>query len=275
MTNLITPQRLNTSFWKGRKVLVTGHTGFKGSWLSLCLLELGASVIGVSLKPEFKLNLFDQLRISSFVDHNLFDIANLQDISLLLEEKRPDVIFHLAAQSIVRVGYDKPVSTWSTNVMGTINILESLKSIDYPCSAVFVTTDKVYKNNEWVYGYRENDALGGIDPYSSSKAAAEIAIDSWRKSFFESNVNPSRNVRIASARAGNVIGGGDWSPNRIIPDVVRSISENKPILVRNPASTRPWQHVLEPLSGYLLLAEKLENNLDLTTAYNFGPSLVE
>jgi len=268
-----------TSFWHQKRVLVTGHTGFKGSWLSLWLLHLGATVTGLSLEPETQPALFSQLELAQDLDHHIGDIRDAELLQRLVEQTKPDVVLHLAAQPLVRRSYVQAVGTWETNVMGTINILEALKHCTHPCAAVFITTDKCYENREWVYGYRESDPLGGHDPYSSSKAAAELAIASWRKSFFE---KPHGCVAIASARAGNVIGGGDWAEDRIVPDAMRSLSKNQPIPVRNPRATRPWQHVLEPLGGYLLLAESLyqqliEDNLQqrqqLQSAFNFGPAL--
>jgi len=268
------------SFWQGKRVLLTGHTGFKGAWLSLWLLHLGAKVTGLSLEPDTQPALFSQLNLATELDHHIGDIRDATLVKAIVERTKPDVVFHLAAQPLVRRSYLQPVETWNTNVMGTIHVLEALKQCTHPCAAVFITTDKCYENREWNYGYRENDPLGGHDPYSSSKAAAELAIASWRKSFFKA---PSRFLAIASARAGNVIGGGDWAEDRIVPDAMRALSCNQPILVRNPLATRPWQHVLEPLGGYLLLAECLyghlvgsttDSQLDyLESAFNFGPEL--
>ena len=269
LSNKTTP---NTSFWKGKKVLVTGHTGFKGSWLTLWLLQMQSCVSGISLKPEYSTNLFDELKIENDINHIICDIRNKEEIKKYIKEINPDIVFHLAAQPLVVDSYKNPVGTWETNVMGTINILESIKSLNKNCIGVFITTDKVYKNNEWIYGYRENDQLGGYDPYSSSKAACEIAISSWRSSFDIQETNGKSIFSLASARAGNVIGGGDWSENRIIPDVIKCLKNNKKILIRNPNSTRPWQHILEPLSGYLLLAEKLSEEKNIfSTSFNFGP----
>jgi CDP-glucose 4,6-dehydratase len=267
------------SFWKGKRVFITGHTGFKGSWLSLWLLHLGATVTGLSLEPETHPALFTQLALSNELDHHVGDIRDGAQVKQLIQSIKPDVVFHLAAQPLVRRSYAQPLATWDTNVMGTIHILEALKHCPHSCVAVCVTTDKCYENKEWNYGYRENDPLGGYDPYSSSKAAAELAIASWRQSFFTKG---SSHVAIASARAGNVIGGGDWAEDRIVPDAMRALSKNQPIPVRNPRATRPWQHVLEPLGGYLLLAESLYQQLlegnfqqrqQLQSAFNFGPAL--
>lgn len=268
-----------SSFWQGKKVLVTGHTGFKGSWLSLWLLHLGANVVGVSLDPETQPSLFEQLKLCSELDHHIGDVRDVSLIESLVQRHRPDIVLHLAAQSLVRRSYVCPLSTWQTNVMGTVHVLETLKSCNHPCAAVFITTDKCYENREWDYGYRENDPLGGHDPYSSSKAAAELAIASWRKSYFETT---HKCVAVASARAGNVIGGGDWADDRIVPDAMRALSQYQPVPVRNPYATRPWQHVLEPIGGYLLLAQRLYEQIgegevasseSLQEAFNFGPAL--
>ena len=260
----------NNNFWRNKKVLITGHTGFKGSWLTLWLKILGSNVSGISLPPADNDNLFNSLELSKEINHIILDIRDRNQLKKNIYEIKPEFIFHLAAQPLVIESYKNPILTWETNVNGTINILESLRSLDNKCSAVFITTDKVYENKEWIYGYRENDKLGGYDPYSSSKAGAEIAINSWRSSFFNSKKN---NINIASARAGNVIGGGDWSRDRIIPDLIRSLSNHNHLEVRNPNSTRPWQHVLEPLLGYLTLAEKMHNNKGICEAFNFGPNL--
>ena len=261
------------AFWQGRKVLLTGHTGFKGSWLALWLNELGAQVTGLALAPEGGLNLFDQLQLDRLLDHRLGDIRDPDLLKVIVAETQPEVVFHLAAQPLVRLSYQEPVATWSTNVMGTIHLLEALRLLDQPCSAVLITTDKVYRNSEWLYGYRENDPLGGHDPYSSSKAAAEMAIASWRSSFCGMSPHQTPHLRVASARAGNVIGGGDWALDRIVPDAMRALSRGEPIGVRNPGATRPWQHVLEPLGGYLRLAEYLTSSAELASAFNFGPQL--
>ena len=244
----------DSSFWEGCRVLLTGHTGFKGSWLALWLLELGAQVTGLALPPDTEPNLFAQLGLDWRLDHRVGDIRDADRVASLVNEVRPQVVFHLAAQPLVRRSYAEPTATWATNVMGSIHLLEALRRLEQPCAAVLITTDKVYRNNEWLYGYRENDPLGGHDPYSSSKAAAELAI-------------------LASARAGNVIGGGDWAADRIVPDAMRALGRGEPIGVRNPAATRPWQHVLEPLGGYLLLAERLTADAALAGAFNFGPQL--
>jgi CDP-glucose 4,6-dehydratase len=272
-------QRFNgpdPDFWRGRRVLLTGHTGFKGSWLAFWLLELGAVVTGVALPPEPGANLFDALDLAAGLNHRIGDIRDPAVTREAVEACSPEVVLHMAAQPLVRRSYAEPLATWETNVMGTIHLLEALRPLPEPCTAVLITTDKVYRNNEWLYGYRENDPLGGHDPYSSSKAAAELAIGSWRSSFCGALPHQTPQLRIASARAGNVIGGGDWAADRIVPDAMRALSEARPIGVRNPAATRPWQHVLEPLGGYLLLAERLAGAAEpgpLASAFNFGPQL--
>jgi CDP-glucose 4,6-dehydratase len=258
-----------TEFWTGKTVLVTGHTGFKGSWLSLWLEELGAQVAGFALAPKMEINLFDQLGLSDRIDHHIGDIRDASAVAARVADVQPDVVFHLAAQSLVLEGYESPVETWQTNVMGTAHLIEALRKQDKRCAAVMVTTDKVYENREDGRAYREDDALGGHDPYSASKAGMEIAISSWRRSFLGDT-----DIRMASARAGNVIGGGDWAENRIVPDIARALGARARIGVRNPNSVRPWQHVLEPLSGYMTLAERLWQSDDpaLQSSFNFGPS---
>ena len=274
---------IDKSFWKGKKVLITGHTGFKGGWLALWLIELGAKVSGISLPPETRPSLFDQLKISSKLNNNYFeDIRNQSSLDELISNIKPDVAFHLAAQPLVRESYKDPLGTWTINVIGSLNVLQSLHKLNNFCTVIMITTDKVYKSKEWFYGYRENDQLGGFDPYSASKAACEIAIESWRSSFCLAKKKQSSRLAIATARSGNVIGGGDWSKDRIVPDAIRSLNKGLAISVRNPTSTRPWQHVLEPLSGYLILAEKLfqsKSNLkkyvddSFASSFNFGPNL--
>ena len=257
------------TFWRDKRVLVTGHTGFKGSWLSLWLLEAGASVHGYALEPEGDDALFGLLGLDRLLDHHIGDIRDPAAVAERIATIRPDIVLHLAAQPLVRQSYLDPAATWDTNVRGTVNILQALRQVDEPCAAVIVTTDKVYDNREWCYAYRESDRLGGYDPYSSSKAAAELAVASWRQSFFGSQGS----VRIATARAGNVIGGGDIGRDRIIPDLVQALTNNCAVAVRNPASVRPWQHVLEPLGGYLRLAQALFESADprLQEPFNFGP----
>ncbi len=254
------------SFWRGKRVLVTGHTGFKGSWLSQWLCDLGAEVSGYALVPDTDPALFDQLGLAARMTHRIDDIRDAGALAGWIREGQPDVVFHLAAQPLVLASYDDPLTTWDTNVMGTAHLLEALRTLDRACAAVLITTDKVYENREWVHPYREGDRLGGHDPYSASKAGSELVIASYRKSFFGGHP-----VRLASARAGNVIGGGDWADNRILPDIIRALSAGRPIPVRNPAARRPWQHVLEPLAGYMRLVERLYEGAALAEAYNFGP----
>ncbi len=266
-------------FWKNKKVLITGHTGFKGSWLTLYLLNLGAKVTGLALNPNENQPLFNQLDLERKIHHNIVDINNLELVKEIVNDSKPDFIFHLAAQPLVRESYINPLNTWKTNVFGSLNLLESIKDFSHMCSIVIVTTDKVYKNINWHYGYRENDPLGGYDPYSSSKAALEIAVSSWRDSFCGTKSYQNPNLFIATCRAGNVIGGGDWGEDRIIPDIIRNLQENKVIKIRNKFAIRPWQHVLEPISGYVQLAKKIyetsdtKSKLNLCGAFNFGPNL--
>lgn len=257
--------------FKNKKILITGHTGFKGSWLCKLLLELGSKVSGISLQAE-KVSLYNLLKLDNEAESHICDIRKLKNIENIVKEINPDIIFHLAAQPLVIESYSNPVYTFETNIIGTINILEALRKLNNLECAIMITTDKVYDNKEWVWGYRENDSLGGNDPYSSSKACAELVIKSYKKSFFE-------NLNIATARAGNVIGGGDFARDRIIPDIVRAIERNESVELRNPNSVRPWQHVLDVLNGYLLLAYNLiENNKNISAnkngelpSYNFAP----
>jgi len=261
-----------TNFWKNRRVMITGHTGFKGSWLVQLLNQLGAEVFGYALKPDTQPALFIEANLSKFCRHTIANIQDITRLQKLVHSAQPEVVFHLAAQPLVLHSYQEPLETWKTNLLGTANLLESLRQIKHLCVAIIVTTDKVYENREWNYAYRETDRLGGYDPYSSSKAAVELAVASWRKSFLSS---PISKVRLASARAGNVIGGGDWSKDRIVPDMVRHLVAEKLIPVRNPNAIRPWQHVLEPLAGYLRLAEWVYNSdhPKLQSAFNFGPDI--
>lgn len=253
--------------YRHKQVLLTGHTGFKGSWLALWLQQLGAEVTGVSLDPESSPNHWDLLDLE--LDDRRRDIRDLASLAAVFAERKPDVVFHLAAQPLVRRSYREPVETWSTNVMGTANVLEACRRTDSVRAIVVVTTDKCYDNREWPWGYRENDALGGRDPYSASKAAAELVVASYRKAFFETGKG---GPLIATARAGNVIGGGDWSEDRLVPDLVRAVKAGRPLEVRSPSATRPWQHVLESLSGYLLLGQKLlQGEQGFAEAWNFGP----
>ncbi|MEK7151427.1 MAG: CDP-glucose 4,6-dehydratase, partial [Patescibacteria group bacterium] len=257
-----------------KRVLITGHTGFKGSWLSHVLLLWGAKVSGVALAPVTKPNLFGILKIKPRVSNYFTDVRDLKKIKAILKKEKPEIVFHLAAQPIVRVSYDNPIDTFQTNIIGTANVLEAMRSIGGVRSGVIITTDKVYKNKETGVAYKEDDMLGGHDPYGSSKAAAELVVDSYAKSFFNpANYRKARGTLIASARAGNVIGGGDWAKDRIMTDIVRSAFESKKALVvRSPDAIRPWQYVLEPLAGYLTLARGLyEGRVELSGAWNFGP----
>jgi len=256
----------NSNFWQGKRVLVTGHTGFKGGWLTLWLHRLGAQVSGIGLQPNTDPNLFELARIEDLCDSHFCDIRNKDNLYKLIRNLQPEITFHLAAQPLVRNSYREPIETFSTNVMGTAHLLDALRDLESVKAAVIATTDKVYRNNEWHWPYREDDELGGYDPYSSSKAASEIVIGSYRDSFLK-----QQGVAVASARAGNVIGGGDWSLDRLIPDAIRAWQVGKPIEIRRPNAVRPWQHVLEPLAGYLILAEELWKNASLEGAYNFGP----
>jgi CDP-glucose 4,6-dehydratase len=260
-------------YWKGRRVFLTGHTGFKGSWLSLWLNVLGANVTGYALSPPTEPNLFGQASIAGLVRSICADVRDFARLKSAIAECRPDVVIHMAAQSVVRRGYEDPVETYSSNVMGTVHLFEAVRQLNMPCVVVNVTSDKCYDNREWVWGYRENDALGGQDPYSNSKACAELVTSAFRSSYFSAEAFDRHRVAIASARAGNVIGGGDWTANQLIPDLMRSFLAGQPCLIRNPSATRPWQFVLEPLRGYLLLAERLsEDPNHFASAWNFGPS---
>ena len=260
----------DSNFWQGKRVLITGHTGFKGGWLTLWLHRLGAQVSGISLQPNTAPNLFELAGIEALCDSRCCDIRNKDALSTHIRNVQPEVVFHLAAQSLVRHSYREPIETFSTNVMGTAHVLDALRGLECVKAVVIVTTDKVYRNNEWHWPYREDDALGGHDPYSASKAASEVVIASYRDSFLA-----QQGVAVASARAGNVIGGGDWSADRLIPDAVRAWQKSESIEVRRPNAIRPWQHVLEPLAGYLMLAEQLWENASMAGAYNFGPSTHE
>lgn len=253
--------------YRGKRVLVTGHTGFKGSWLCLWLSQLGAEVVGMSLPTETQPNHWDLLNLESVVQHNL-DIRNFPDVARVIKAKQPEIVFHLAAQPLVRRSYRDPLETWSTNVMGTANVLEACRQTSRMQAIVVVTTDKCYENQEWTWGYRETDRLGGHDPYSASKAGAELVVASYRSAFFHAEQAPL----LATARAGNVIGGGDWSADRLIPDLVRAVAAHESLEIRSPNATRPWQHVLESLSGYLLLGQQLiEGHRQFEGAWNFGP----
>ncbi len=258
---------LTQSFWENKQVLLTGHTGFKGAWLSLCLIELGAKVIGYALKPSTTPNLFSLLLLENSLTSIAGDIRDIKALNEACVEYQPDIIIHMAAQPLVHYSYQYPLETYQTNVLGTVNMLECFRKSKQARVCLNITTDKCYENQEKLSGYKEEDRLGGFDPYSSSKACSELITAAYRQSFFD----PQK--AIASVRAGNVIGGGDWSEDRLIPDFIRSITNKEPFTIRNPKSIRPWQHVLEPLSGYLLLIEKLWNDPQTYSgAWNFGPN---
>ncbi|TWR31740.1 CDP-glucose 4,6-dehydratase [Mucilaginibacter pallidiroseus] len=260
--------------YSGKKVFLTGHTGFKGSWMLKILNMLGADVKGYALSPVGTPNLFDVINGDQICESVIADLRDRDRLKDEVESFQPDFIFHLAAQPLVRLSYKIPSETFEVNAIGTANVLDALMLVQKPCYCVFITTDKVYHNNEWDYPYRENDRLGGYDPYSASKACAELVIDSYRNSFFNIKDFDKHKKAIAVGRAGNVIGGGDWSADRLIPDIVRSLEQGKEVEIRNPGAVRPWQHVLEPLAGYLLLGAKLFNDpQSYSTAYNFGPDV--
>jgi len=257
---------MNELFWKNKKIFITGHTGFKGSWLCLWLHQLGAKITGYALSPTIP-SLFESANVSSVLEKNIIkDINDYTALQYAMLQAQPEIVFHLAAQSLVQTSYQKPVDTYQTNVMGTVNLLQSVVNCESVQVVVNITSDKCYENKEWVWGYRETDRLGGYDPYSNSKACAELVTNAYRDSFLN-----QKNIKLASCRAGNVIGGGDWAENRLVPDMMRGFLSGEEINIRNPNAIRPWQHVLEPLSGYLLLAEKMFKNKMLTGAWNFGP----
>jgi len=261
--------RIATSF-AGKRVLVTGHTGFKGGWLTLWLARLGAEVHGLALEPSTTPSLFTIARLEADVKHQVGDIRSYETVRRRVAQVDPHVIFHLAAQPLVGESYLEPLATWEANVMGTANVLQAVNELDRPCAVVVVSSDKCYENRNWTWGYRESDPLGGSDPYSSSKGATELVAQSWRESFF----NPDRGISVATARAGNVIGGGDWAADRIVPDCISAFASEDHVVLRNPMATRPWQHVLEPLGGYLLLAAHLSDGdaASFSEAWNFGPA---
>lgn len=258
-----------TTFYKDKRVMVTGDTGFKGSWLCLWLYSLGAKISGLGLKPESDRDNFYQFHLENKVTHCDLDIRDANTLSNFVQKEKPEIIFHLAAQSLVQRSYEEAKTTFDTNIGGTVNVIEAAMQALSVKALLCITSDKCYKNNEWVWGYRENDPLGGEDPYSASKAAAEMVIYSYQRSFLDSD---RCKIGLASARAGNVIGGGDWAKDRLVPDCIQSLEKNQSIGIRNPKSTRPWQHVLEPLSGYLLLGQRLyEDPKKFSSAWNFGP----
>jgi CDP-glucose 4,6-dehydratase len=260
--------------YNGKKVFLTGHTGFKGSWMLKTLSLLGADVKGYALDPITKVDLFHLIKGDSICNSIIADLRDKKSLEKEIIDFKPDFIFHLAAQPLVRLSYDTPAETFEVNAIGTANVLDAVRLLENKCNVILITTDKVYHNYEWIYPYRESDRLGGYDPYSASKACAELIIDSYRNSFFNSKTYSTHKKAIAVARAGNVIGGGDWSKDRLIPDIATAFAANKPVVIRNPTSVRPWQHVLEPIVGYLLLGTNLaEKPLEFNQAYNFGPHL--
>jgi len=263
---------ITKDFWTGKKVFITGHTGFKGSWLCLWLHELGAEITGYSLPPPTNPSLFELAHINKLVRCIVGDVRDHDNIVKAIKECKPEIVIHMAAQPLVRDSYKNPVETYAINVMGTVNLLDAVRLCPGIKAVVNVTTDKCYENREWVWGYRENEPMGGYDPYSNSKGCSELVTSSFRNSFFNNALYNEHGVALASARAGNVIGGGDWAADRLIPDCMKSILEGKKILIRNPNSIRPWQHILEPLSGYLLLAENLyKKGVAFAEGWNFGP----
>lgn len=255
-------------FWRGKRVLLTGHTGFKGSWLALWLQSLGAELWGLALPAPTQPSLFEYAGVAKGMHSCIEDIRDAQRVLALVKQCRPELVIHMAAQPLVRYSYEHPVETYATNVMGTVHLLEAVRQVGSVRSVVNVTTDKCYENHEWVWGYRENEPMGGHDPYSSSKACAELVSSAYRRSFLD-----DQSIGLATARAGNVIGGGDWAQDRLLPDILRAIDASQPVIVRNPHAIRPWQHVLEPLSGYLVLAESLwADRQQYAGPWNFGPS---
>lgn len=265
--------RVDPAFWKNKRVFLTGHTGFKGGWLSLWLSSMGAKVIGYALAPNTNPSFFEVASVARDLDQShIADIRHLEKLQKTMAEAKPEIVIHMAAQPLVRYSYINPVETYATNVMGTVHILESIRRIGGVRAAVIVTTDKCYENKEWAWGYREIEPMGGYDPYSNSKGCAELVVSAYRQSFFPPEKYSQHQVAIASARAGNVIGGGDWSEDRLIPDAIKAFEANAPLVIRNPLATRPWQHVLEPLSGYLILAQALyQYGAQFDGPWNFGP----
>lgn len=260
-------------FWHGKRVFLTGHTGFKGGWLSLWLASMGAKVTGYALTPNTNPSFFDVAQVEGDLEHSyIADIRDLEQLQKAMSEAMPEIVIHMAAQPLVRYSYTYPVATYATNVMGTVHVLEAIRNIDCVRAVIIVTTDKCYENKEWVWGYRENESMGGHDPYSNSKGCAELATSAYRQSFFSPEKYAEHGVALASARAGNVIGGGDWSEDRLIPDAIKAFEAKEPLIIRNPLATRPWQHVLEPLSGYLILAQALyQDGAKFDGGWNFGP----
>jgi CDP-glucose 4,6-dehydratase len=262
---------MDPTFWVGRRVLITGHTGFKGSWLSLWLQSLGAKVLGYAHEPPTQPNLFNLALVASGITSVLGDVCDAEHLRQVVKDFKPEIVFHMAAQAIVRESYNKPVETYATNVMGTVHLLDAVRHAENVRAVVIITSDKCYENREWVWGYRENEAMGGYDPYSSSKGCAELVTAAYRNSFFNPQNYSNHRVAIATARAGNVIGGGDWAKDRLIPDILRSLLKEEPIIIRNPLAVRPWQHVLEPINGYMKVAERLyQDGPAYSEGWNFG-----
>jgi CDP-glucose 4,6-dehydratase len=263
---------VDPSFWKGKRVLLTGHTGFKGSWMSLWLKEMGAELTGYSLTPPTSPSLFEDAKIADGMHSVIGDIRDLSSLMKIFSETKPEIVIHMAAQPLVRESYNFPVETYEINVMGTVNVLEAVRQTSGVRSVLIVTTDKCYENKEWEWGYREDEPIGGYDPYSNSKGCAELVTSAYRRSYFDPDKYNTHHVAVASARAGNVIGGGDWADDRLIPDIIRSVMKGEPVSIRSPYATRPWQHVLESISAYLLLAERLYiDGSDCAQAWNIGP----
>lgn len=264
---------VDRAFWKGRRVFLTGHTGFKGSWLSLWLHTLGAEVTGFALAPPTTPSLFEQARVADCVHSIQGDIRDYEALKSAITKTNPSVVIHMAAQSVVRSSYENPVETYSTNVMGTVHLFEALRALEIRCAVVNVTSDKCYENREWIWGYREDEPMGGRDPYSNSKGCAELITHAYRESFFGSGSFAQHGVSLGSARAGNAIGGGDWTSDQLIPDLMRAFLAGKPCSIRNPAAYRPWQFLMEPLRGYLMLAERLsKDGAQFASGWNFGPA---
>jgi len=265
-------EKVFSEFYKGKRILITGHTGFKGSWLSLLLRHLGAEVYGYALTPPTEPSFYNIARLDELVSSEIGDIRNLKKLTAFIRKVKPEIVIHMAAQPLVRDSYLRPVETYETNVMGTVNLLEACRDISSLKAIVNVTTDKCYENKEWNWGYRENEPMGGFDPYSNSKGCSELVTSAYRNSFFNPANYDKHGVAVATARAGNVIGGGDWATDRLIPDFIRAISNNEILKIRSPYAIRPWQHVMEPLTGYLMLGQKLyQDGSDFAEAWNFGP----
>lgn len=272
MENMVIPSKPNQDFWRGKRVFVTGHTGFKGSWLCLWLHKMGAIVQGYALEPVTDPSLFIETELGKLIETETGDIRDAEQLAQSMQQFKPDIVFHLAAQSLVRLSYESPLETYSTNVLGTVSVFEAVRKVATVKAVINVTSDKCYENQEWHWAYRESEPMGGYDPYSASKGCAELITSSYRRSFFNPERYQEHGCALASVRAGNVIGGGDWSSDRLMPDVLKAFSNNQVVVIRNPQAIRPWQHVLEPLAGYLVLAERLyTEGMAFAQAWNFGP----